>query len=172
MAGSLLDQFGREIPGNRPPALPLHFKRPPSLQETIRQMVGVMSRDAESKGFETFEEAEDFDVDDDDPRSPHELDDEQDKASFKAFKEETPIRAREVSKKIRGQREDDDDERDSGRGSERGYDRSDSEDDPSSSSERRFDGSRRTEYGRERREGGGRHRGFRDGERRRREVDE
>lgn len=71
----MLDKNGFEIPDPTPMAVPLHFKRPPSLQEQIQQMVrGELSRRAASQGHETFDEAEDFDVGDDfDPKSPWEI---------------------------------------------------------------------------------------------------
>lgn len=65
-----------ENPDPTPMALPAHMKRPPTLQEQIRSMVRSerLAQEALANGFETFEDADDFDVGDDyDPRSPHEL---------------------------------------------------------------------------------------------------
>lgn len=58
-----------------PVAIPMKFKRPETLAEQVRNVLrGEMSRYAENQGFETFEEADDFDVDDEyNPRSPHEM---------------------------------------------------------------------------------------------------
>lgn len=66
---------GQELPDSTPIELPLRFKRPPTLQEQIKQMVRhEVSRTAEEQGFESFEEADDFAVEDDDmPVSRHEL---------------------------------------------------------------------------------------------------
>lgn len=69
------DEHGREIVDDRPVEMPLGFKRPESLTEQIQRLVrGHLSRVAEQAGFESFEEAEDFDVEDDDiePRTPFE----------------------------------------------------------------------------------------------------
>lgn len=57
---------------------PLHLKRPPTLAEEIQRLVKMeVSRVAEEAGLESFEEADDFDLDDEDgvPTSPHELND-------------------------------------------------------------------------------------------------
>lgn len=66
---------GEELPDDTPIELPVKFKRPPSLQEQIQQMVRrELSEVAQSQGFESFEESDDFEVDDDnDIRSVHEL---------------------------------------------------------------------------------------------------
>lgn len=61
-----------EYPDPTPLEVPVGFKRPPTIQEMIAKMVRV-SLEAREAGMETFEEAEDFDVDDDfDPSSPWE----------------------------------------------------------------------------------------------------
>lgn len=68
-----LDEFGREIPDSMPVAIPAGFKRPETLAEQVQRLVRVgLSRRAEEQGFETFDESEDFDVEDDDPSSPYE----------------------------------------------------------------------------------------------------
>lgn len=56
-------------------APPVGFKPAPSLADQIREMVRSerLAREAAEGGFETFEEADDFDVGDDfDPRTPYE----------------------------------------------------------------------------------------------------
>lgn len=66
---------GEEIPDSTKPEVPLGFKKPESLAEQVRRLVRSeqMRLAAQSQGFETFEEADDFDVGDDfDPRSPYE----------------------------------------------------------------------------------------------------
>lgn len=70
-----LDEHGREVPDPTPLRIPGGFKRPETLQEQVARLVrGSISREAEDAGFETFEESEDFDVDDDfDPRTPFEV---------------------------------------------------------------------------------------------------
>lgn len=72
-----LDFRGREIPDPTPIAPPIGYKRQPSLAEQIRAMVRSerLAQEAEQAGFETFEEADDFNVGDDfDPHSPYEND--------------------------------------------------------------------------------------------------
>lgn len=71
-----LDPRGRELPDPTPVGIPVGLKRPPTLQEQIKAMVRTqLSQQMQQQGYETFEEAEDFDVDDDfDPKSPWEHD--------------------------------------------------------------------------------------------------
>lgn len=68
------DAKGREIPNPIPAEIPLNFRRPPTLQEQIKMYVRrELSMQAADDGHETFEEADDFEVDDDyDPSSPYE----------------------------------------------------------------------------------------------------
>jgi len=64
-----------EIPDNTPVELPIGYKKPESLQEMIARMVNVHSQLAEREGRESFEEADDFDVEEDvDPISRYQLD--------------------------------------------------------------------------------------------------
>lgn len=70
------DQFGREVPDQTPVEVPLDFRRPLSLQEEIRRFVrGELSMRAVDESLESFEEADDFEVDDDegDFVSPYEM---------------------------------------------------------------------------------------------------
>jgi len=69
------DSDGREIPDPTPAAIPFQFSRPLSLQEEIKRFVRIeASRAAADAGAESFEEADDFEVDEDpDPLSPYEL---------------------------------------------------------------------------------------------------
>lgn len=71
---ALLDENGWEIPDPTPVSLPLGFRRPERLAETIQRLVRTqLSQLAEARGMESFEESEDFDVGDDhDPASPYE----------------------------------------------------------------------------------------------------
>lgn len=56
---------GEEIPDTTPIEIPLKFSRPPSLQESIKAMVRrELSDAAAAHGDESFEEADDFDMDD------------------------------------------------------------------------------------------------------------
>lgn len=57
-----------EIPDPVPVAKPVGWQAPPSLQEQIRRLIRTeMSMRAAAEGRETFEEADDFDVPDEDP---------------------------------------------------------------------------------------------------------
>lgn len=69
---------GHEIMDNTPIAVPTRFRRSLTLQEQIQLMIKRdMSRLAQQNGYETYEEADDFDVDDDpEMKSPYQLDDE------------------------------------------------------------------------------------------------
>jgi len=62
MDTSKLDEFGREIFSGERIALPLHFTRQKSIHQQIREMILAM-KSVEREGFETFEDADDFDVD-------------------------------------------------------------------------------------------------------------
>lgn len=74
-AEGYLDERGREMPSPLPIAPPVGYKKSPSIAEQIRAMVisEKLKEEARAAGKETFEEADDFDVDDDfDPSSPYE----------------------------------------------------------------------------------------------------
>ena len=71
-----LNVRGHEVPDPTVIEPPLGYVQSPDLMEQMRQMVrNEMSRIAEANEFETFEEADDFDIDDDpvDYTSPFEL---------------------------------------------------------------------------------------------------
>lgn len=69
--------FKFEIPDQTPMEIPLGFKMPMSLADQIRQMVRTqLSAQAEAQGEETFEEADDFEIDEDpSPISVYEMQD-------------------------------------------------------------------------------------------------
>lgn len=71
------DEKGREIPDQTPVALPIGWKAPPTLHEQIQRYIrNEVSRQAAEAGSESFEEADDFYVEDDpDMNSPYEIDD-------------------------------------------------------------------------------------------------
>lgn len=73
------NERGHEIHEGKPVALPVGFRRPPSIVEMIRSQIRTaMSQAAMENGAETFEEADDFEVgDEEELRSPYQLDDEQ-----------------------------------------------------------------------------------------------
>lgn len=71
------DEYGRELLSPVPVAPPVGYTKHVSLAEQIRAMVRseALRYHAETSGYESFEEADDFDVGDDfDPRSPYEVD--------------------------------------------------------------------------------------------------
>lgn len=62
------DDKGRELPDDTPVAVPAGFKKPPSIHELIRRYVRseAFAQKMADAGMETEEEANDFDVEDDD----------------------------------------------------------------------------------------------------------
>lgn len=89
----MLDEHGREVPDPMPVAIPVQFQVPESLEDRIKRIIhSQLSVEADAAGFETFEEADDFDVGDDyDPRSPHELDLDQEMAELPTKSVEKPV---------------------------------------------------------------------------------
>lgn len=71
----MLNEDGWEVPDPTPVAWPAGVRRPETLTEQIRRLVRLeVSKAAAEQGMESFEEADDFDMDDDDElRSPYEL---------------------------------------------------------------------------------------------------
>lgn len=71
-----LDQDGRELVSDRPVEAAIGYKPQPSLAEQIRQMIRSEKLQAAYQDAESFEEADDFDIDDDevDPSTPYERD--------------------------------------------------------------------------------------------------
>lgn len=96
-----LNEKGQEIPDPTPMAPPVGFKRQPSLSEQIRQMIlsEKLRQEAEEMGYETFEEADDFDVDDDfDPSTPYEeVFDPQPQPAPAPVEPESPAQPKEAS---------------------------------------------------------------------------
>jgi hypothetical protein len=72
-----LTDDGLELPDPTPVAIPVHLRVPESMDSRIARIVShSLSKAAQEQGFETFEEADDFDIDDDpiDPETPWEKD--------------------------------------------------------------------------------------------------
>lgn len=71
-----LDDKGREIPDPSPISVPAAFRRPETLAEQIRRLIrsDKLKQMADDQEMDTFDEAEDFDIDDEfwDPSSPYE----------------------------------------------------------------------------------------------------
>lgn len=63
------NERGEEILDPTPIALPVGFTRPRSLQDTMKKLVQdeLIRRDLQAHEIETFEEADDFDVEEQDP---------------------------------------------------------------------------------------------------------
>lgn len=63
------------LPDPTPMAPPLGYRPQPSLRDQIREMIlsERLRVEAEAAGAETFEEADDFEVEDFDPHSPYEV---------------------------------------------------------------------------------------------------
>ena len=76
-AARALSPEGRESLDPTPVAIPVGFKRPPSLEEQIKRLVADrdIQRSLSEAGMETFEEANDFEIPDD-PPDPAALDEE------------------------------------------------------------------------------------------------
>lgn len=89
-----LDDNGHEIVSDEKVAIPVRFRRVESLTEQVRRiMMEQASMVAASEGYETFEEADDFAIEDDyDPRSPHEMSIEQELEGY-GGREDTQTRA-------------------------------------------------------------------------------
>ncbi len=65
------DKHGRELPDNTPLALPAGFTPPETLAEQIQRLVRTnVSAAAVQDGAESFEDADDFDIPDDDEQDP------------------------------------------------------------------------------------------------------
>lgn len=98
------NERGEEIPDSRPVAMPVGFTRPKSLQETMQNLLRneEFRRALDNKDMESFEEADDFDIEDEAPsyvpqNSPYEQDFDpdgiiaKDQAIRSGFVEEIPV---------------------------------------------------------------------------------
>lgn len=70
-----LDENGHEVLDDTPANVPVRFRHVDSLVDTVKRVIREQaSLEAQNMGMETFEEADDFDCDDDyNPTSPHEM---------------------------------------------------------------------------------------------------
>lgn len=76
MGKRFLGKGGQEMTDSTPLRIPLGFQRPETLAEQVQRLVRThISQTAANQGFETFEESEDFDVEDepDFPDTPYEM---------------------------------------------------------------------------------------------------
>ena len=63
-----LDEFGREVLDQTPVAIPVPFTRPEPIHLRLRRMVEQYHREMkDANEYETFEDADDFDVEDGTP---------------------------------------------------------------------------------------------------------
>lgn len=73
----MLDELGREMPDGTPMEVPFHLRGQESIDQRVARLVAQsLSRAAQETGMETEEEANDFDIPDDDPTgglTSHEL---------------------------------------------------------------------------------------------------
>lgn len=72
-----LNEDGHEVLDGTPIAPPVGYRKQPSLSDQIREMIRSerLAQDLASRGVETFEDADDFEVGDDfDPSTPYEND--------------------------------------------------------------------------------------------------
>lgn len=73
---SRLNEAGEEVPDDQPIAVPAGFKVPETMEQMMRRLLRSpeFSRAADADDIDTFEDAEDFEIDDDtfDPHSPYE----------------------------------------------------------------------------------------------------
>lgn len=76
-AADRLNSRGEEIPDPQPVSIPIEMRRPETSDERIRRIIAhSASMEARRQGFESFEDADDFDIEDDpiDPSTPYEQD--------------------------------------------------------------------------------------------------
>jgi len=85
---------GWEIPDPTPLARAVRFTKPPTLEEIVQRTIrGALSRHAAEQGHESFDEANDFNVDEDghEFRSDHEFS-EQDEEDLRIWKESQRVK--------------------------------------------------------------------------------
>lgn len=71
-----IDELGREINDPNPMEVPLLLNQPKTLQQIVRELFKNEADRQSIEGYETFEEADDFFIEDDppDPSTPYERD--------------------------------------------------------------------------------------------------
>jgi len=72
---SILNAQGHEVPGDHTVAIPIRFRTAETISSQVQRLVQYeVSLYAEANGYETFDEADDFEVEDDIfPTSQHEM---------------------------------------------------------------------------------------------------
>lgn len=85
---------GEEVPDPTPVEVPVGFRHPPTLRETMQRLIREeVSRAAEQSGDESFDEADDFNVDEEEFSSPYELTTMQEDAQMEALNKGGPDEA-------------------------------------------------------------------------------
>lgn len=103
--GDDFDEKGRFLPDPQPLELPVGYNQPPAFLEEVRRFIrNELSLVANRNQAETFEEADDFDLPDDFPRSIHELEPMQEeeppaKVRAEKVKRDKEEQAREAGRK-------------------------------------------------------------------------
>lgn len=83
-----LDKDGNEALDPKPMAIPIKMQKPLTLQDKIRQMIREEQSYVE-QGYESFEDADDFDIGDDyDPSTPYEMDFDQENYDLSDYRSE------------------------------------------------------------------------------------
>lgn len=100
-----LDETGKTVPDPTPIAPPIGYKKQPSMVEIVRDMVRSerLAQEARASDHETFEEADDFDVGDD---NAQELRSGWENDHDPPIQEMTKAGAQEVERKARAQKSD------------------------------------------------------------------
>lgn len=78
------NEAGQQIPDQTPLEVPVGFGVPTDLTELIRTLVRVESNRQAEQGGETFEESDDFDVEEDDLHTPYQMKQMQEEAPREA----------------------------------------------------------------------------------------
>lgn len=71
------NEKGQEVPDQRPIELPIGYNQPETLQQMIARMVRIHSVVAMKKEMESFEEADDFETEEEEFKSSHQMTDMQ-----------------------------------------------------------------------------------------------
>lgn len=102
---STIDEFGREVPDPEPIAIRVGRKTIQQFDHIKAYIRRELSAAAEANDMETFEEANDFDIPDDDIRhSPHEYTEEREAREQEAFEDARAKARKEFDDQVEKQR--------------------------------------------------------------------
>lgn len=97
--GRRINEKGQEVPDPTPASIPLGYRHPEPLEVRMRRMIAMeMSSAAAAGGMETFEEANDFNVGEEDGEFPDEDFAVNDPNVLAAFQAEVPVVREKLSK--------------------------------------------------------------------------